>query len=44
MVGYGRNGYRLWDPLTDEIIKSRDVQFDETDFYYRHIDQSCICR
>jgi hypothetical protein len=35
MVGYGKNGYRLWDPVTDTILTSRDVQFDETDFVYK---------
>lgn len=39
MVGYNTNGYKLWDPSTDEIIVSRDVRFDETD--YKHIN---ICQ
>lgn len=34
MMGYGINGYRLWDPKTDDIINSRHVRFDETDYVY----------
>ncbi|KAJ8969866.1 hypothetical protein NQ314_001550 [Rhamnusium bicolor] len=34
MVGYRTNGYRLWNPATDEIIVSRDVRFDETDIVH----------
>lgn len=30
MVGYGVNGYRLWDPLKNEIVTRRDVVFDES--------------
>lgn len=32
MIGYGDNGYRLWDKNTGEIVLSRDVKFDETRF------------
>lgn len=35
MVGYGGPGYRLWDPKLNQIIISRDVVFDESDFKYR---------
>lgn len=34
MVGYAMNGYRLWDPNTNEIIISRDVKFDESQIKY----------
>lgn len=34
MIGYAANGYKLWDPMTDEVIISRDVRFDETDIKY----------
>ena len=34
MVGYGKNGYRLWVPKTSEIIISRDVTFDEININY----------
>ena len=30
MVGYSKNGYRLWNPTTGKIMTSRDVKFDET--------------
>ncbi|CAH0715205.1 unnamed protein product, partial [Brenthis ino] len=35
MVGYGQNGYRLWDSKTNEIIVSRDVKFNEMDIVYK---------
>jgi hypothetical protein len=28
-VGYTKNGYRLWDPLTETVFVSRDVIFNE---------------
>lgn len=34
MVGYAKNGYRLWVPKTSEIIISRDVTFDEININY----------
>lgn len=34
LVSYGRVGYRLWNPVTDKIITSRDVSFDESNFKY----------
>jgi len=34
MVGYGAIGYRIWDPLRNIIIISRDVHFNEDDFVY----------
>lgn len=40
MVGYGNNGYRLWNPNTKEIIKSRDVRFDESQIKYNERKQS----
>lgn len=30
IVGYGPNGYRLWNPDTRNLIYSRDVKFDES--------------
>lgn len=30
MVGYGENGYRLWNPTKNEIVTRRDVVFDES--------------
>lgn len=30
MMGYTDNGYRIWDPEQDKIIRARDVIFDET--------------
>lgn len=35
MVGYNGNGYRLWDPVEDRIVVSRDVAFDESNIVYR---------
>jgi len=34
LVGYSRVGYRLWDPISNNIIISRDVRMDEKDFRY----------
>lgn len=34
MVGYAKTGYKLWDPIKDRVITSRDVRFDETDTKY----------
>lgn len=34
-VGYGANGYRLWDSKNNDIIVSRDVRFDETKTKYK---------
>lgn len=34
MVGYAINGYRLWNPIEDCIIISRDVVFDENNFEF----------
>lgn len=34
MIGYCGSGYRLWDPTTNDIIESRDVRFDESDYRY----------
>lgn len=38
MVGYASNGYRLWNPKTNEIILSRDTTFDENNFKFRFAD------
>lgn len=35
MIGYANNGYKLWNPKTDEIIVSRDVRFDENNTRYK---------
>lgn len=35
MVGYAKNGYKIWDPKTDTVIVSRDVRFDETNNKYQ---------
>lgn len=34
MVGCRKNGNRLWDPVTDKKIVSRDVNFEETNYIY----------
>lgn len=34
MVGYSGAGYRLWDPMKNSVVISRDVNFDEGDFNY----------
>lgn len=34
LVGYGKVGYRLWDPIENIIKLSRDVKFDENDVKY----------
>lgn len=33
-MGYGEDqyGFRLWDPVTKKIVRSRDVVFNETKF------------
>ncbi|BES99090.1 kv channel-interacting protein [Nesidiocoris tenuis] len=35
MVGYCGGGYRLWLPLEEKLIRSRDVVFDELQMYYK---------
>lgn len=35
MVGYAKNGYRLWNSISDKLISSRDVKFDETQIKYK---------
>ncbi|CAG9830139.1 unnamed protein product [Diabrotica balteata] len=34
MVGYSGAGYRIWNPLTNQIKISRDVVFDESQYKY----------
>lgn len=34
MVGYCGSGYRLWYPMTNEIIESRDVRFEEQNYKF----------
>lgn len=34
MVGYASNGYRVWDPVNNNVFVWRDVQFDERNFVY----------
>ncbi|CAH0732045.1 unnamed protein product, partial [Brenthis ino] len=34
MIGYCGSGYRLWNPKTNEIIESRDVRFDKSNYRY----------
>ena len=34
MIGYAKNGYRLWIPKTKNILISRDVEFDESNYIY----------
>lgn len=36
MVGYAKTGYKVWDPVTDSVIVTRDVRFDETDIRFEH--------
>ncbi|KAK9712328.1 Reverse transcriptase (RNA-dependent DNA polymerase) [Popillia japonica] len=38
MVGYAKPGYKLYDPITDTVVTSRDVRFDETDIRYTEMD------
>ncbi|KAG6446041.1 hypothetical protein O3G_MSEX004231 [Manduca sexta] len=38
MVSYSGNGYRLWNPQTNQIVISRDVRFDEREFKYNNSD------
>lgn len=33
-VGYSPNGYRVWNPESNEITVARDVRFDESQFKY----------
>lgn len=35
MVAYSGAGYRLWDPRNNEIVISRDVRFDETNYNFK---------
>ncbi|RVE41872.1 hypothetical protein evm_013480 [Chilo suppressalis] len=35
MVGYSNNGYRLWNPMNNQIVESRDVRFDESDVTFK---------
>ncbi|BES91255.1 Hypothetical protein2 [Nesidiocoris tenuis] len=37
MVGYNENGYRLYNPVTNDIFISRDVVFDESDYRYEPV-------
>lgn len=39
MVGYSGSGYRLWDPINDNIFISRDVRFDESKIKYLEEEQ-----
>lgn len=34
LLGYARNGYKVWDPLTDTVSLTRDIRFDELDYCY----------
>lgn len=34
MVGYNRNGYRLWNPKGNNTIISKDLTFDETNILF----------
>lgn len=34
MVGYGRTGYKVWDPKTDDILIKRDIKFNEKNIKY----------
>lgn len=34
MIGFCGSGYRLWDQKTNDIIESRDVRFDESNYKY----------
>lgn len=34
MVGYAGSGYRLWNPENNNVVISRDVSFDESDYKY----------
>ncbi|KAK9717652.1 hypothetical protein QE152_g23616 [Popillia japonica] len=38
MVGYAKPGYKLYDPITDTVVTSRDVRFYETDIRYIEMD------
>uniref|UniRef100_A0A1B6DFK3 Integrase catalytic domain-containing protein n=2 Tax=Clastoptera arizonana TaxID=38151 RepID=A0A1B6DFK3_9HEMI len=35
MVGYGSNGYRVWNPASNKVFKSRDIRFDENTFVHK---------
>jgi transposase InsO family protein len=46
MVGYHPCGYRLWDPVTNEIVVSRDVRFNESNIFFKGQEkenESTIC-
>lgn len=34
MIGYGTNGYRLWNDENNKIVTSRDVIFDENKYFF----------
>ncbi|KAK9753032.1 hypothetical protein QE152_g3822 [Popillia japonica] len=42
MVGYAKPGYKLYDPITDTVVTSRDVRFDETDIGYTEMEEKKI--
>lgn len=44
MVGYSTTGYKVWDPVTDEIIWTRDARFDETNYKYDEEEENEIKR
>lgn len=33
MLGYSQTGYRLWNVTKTEVFVSRDVRFDENNYY-----------
>uniref|UniRef100_A0A0A9XG27 Retrovirus-related Pol polyprotein from transposon TNT 1-94 n=2 Tax=Lygus hesperus TaxID=30085 RepID=A0A0A9XG27_LYGHE len=42
LVGYSPNGYKLWDPKTNDFFVSRDVRFDETNFKFREVPDKLV--
>lgn len=44
MMGYTNTGYRLWSLEKQKIIISRDVAFNENEFYYKRINVAIVER
>lgn len=40
MVGYAKNGYKVWNPETDEVFITRDVKFQESNIKYNKVNDN----